>query len=227
MSNRLEQLFQKSSFKKIENNQFFCEEKQMSLKEMLEMIKNHKYFDIFKEEMTSIDLEKIYKSETHGISHNERVAIFIMAICVLEEYTEDEVRIALNGAKYHDIGRVNDYEDDTHGLRSSELLDKINLNLSAEDKEILKCACIGHSIDDEFYDEIITDIKDSKKAVRALQTLKDADALDRVRLEFDGLNPNYLRTKSSKKLIAAAYELYENYYLIKELENEQRNYQRN
>lgn len=43
------------------------------------------------------------------------------------------------------------------------------------------------------------------------EILKDADALDRVRLEEPFVDINYLRTETSKKMVVFAHELFYNY----------------
>ena len=44
--------------------------------------------------------------------------------------------------------------------------------------------------------------------------MKDADALDRVRLKYDGLDTKYLRTEEAKRMVLTAYEVFENYRRI-------------
>jgi len=48
---------------------------------------------------------------------------------------------------------------------------------------------------------------DTDGALRVFRVLKDADALDRVRL--GDLDPSYLRTEPAREMVARAWELYE------------------
>ena len=43
-------------------------------------------------------------------------------------------------------------------------------------------------------------IQDKERCKKLFAILKDADALDRVRLKSDRLDPSYLRTEESKKI---------------------------
>ena len=198
----------------------------MHLSDIISVVRKSDKYRLFLNLMNGIDEGLLYQSTTHGERHNERVAIFAAAIGILENVSEEDFRIVVEAAKYHDIGRENDEEDEAHGRRSAELIDKNNIGseLSDESRKILMAICEGHSRDDVEFDAIMEEygIKDIKRCKKMYAILKDADALDRVRLRSDGLDPSYLRTKESKNMVSAAYEMYYNYGLIsKEIEEEQ------
>lgn len=160
----------------------------------------------------------LYKSSIHGIKHNERVAFFVGAIAYYENIPKDYWRILFDAAKYHDIGRIDDSIDADHGVRSADMIveNKIVDYENPEDLEILRYIVTYHSINDELALQAVNNynIVDVEKAKTLYNILKDADALDRVRV--NSLNPKYLRTESAKSMVDLAYDfLYEHQQLFK------------
>lgn len=194
------------------------------LKELIKIFKQSDRLPLFIQSMKAIKEEEIYKSDVHGISHNERVGFLSFAIGILEGLNEEDLRLVLELAKYHDVGRIDDSEDDLHGKRSSEKIDRLADWKNEEELRILKTVSICHSIDDKEFEKIAKQngIKDVDRCKKIFLVLKDADALDRVRIKNNGLDVNYLRTESAKNMILAAYELFENYkYAQKQIEEEE------
>jgi len=113
---------------------------QIKLKSMLDVIKTTPYYQLLLDMYKHIDEQRLYKSETHGINHNERVMLYSTFIAIKENLKEEDIKLLLYGAMYHDIGRKNDLEDEGHGYRSSKLIEKIISNLKEEDLKILKTA---------------------------------------------------------------------------------------
>ena len=190
--------------------------KEIHVGKLIDIIKNSGKFNLFKENIDFGNNRKwLYPSDMHGAAHNERVAMFAFSMGVLSGLSDEEQKIIIEAAKYHDIGRRNDEDDDEHGRRSAEKLDKYNIeeDLMGESRNILKAICIGHSIDDKDFGNIMKEleIKDKNKCQKLFEILKDADALDRARFSGPCIDTNYLRTKYSEMMIPAAYELYENY----------------
>lgn len=194
----------------------------LHLKDIIKLIKESEKFDLYTNSMDGISKEIIYKSELHGISHNERVSIFAYAIGLIEELTDKDLKILLEAAKYHDIGRIDDTEDELHGKRSSDKIDNL-VEMPEEDLNILKTICICHSIEDSEFERVFESlgIRDIERCSKLVEILKDADALDRVRIKNNGLDTRYLRTESAKRMVPAAYELFEEYENVKnEIENQ-------
>ena len=205
----------------------------MHLTEVIQIIRESGKLDLFQEELDELREELLFCSSGHGITHCERVALFAFAIGVLEKVSDEDLRILMESAKYHDIGRIDDNEDKSHGRRSAEKFDEFEIGstFSKEAKKILKAICIGHSINDEDFEAVMQefDIKEKENCQKVFKILKDADALDRARLKYSALDlqyltiddsiidMNYLRTNYSKMMIPAAYELYENYQHESEL----------
>jgi len=182
---------------------------QIKLKSMLDVIKTTPYYQLLLDMYKHIDEQRLYKSETHGINHNERVMLYSTFIAIKENLKEEDIKLLLYGAMYHDIGRKNDLEDEGHGYRSSKLIEKIISNLKEEDLKILKVMMILHSCDDKKLEVLscLYDIKDKERLKKLCFMLKDADALDRVRLKCNDLNTDFLRYEISKRLVLAACEL--------------------
>lgn len=199
----------------------------MHLMDIIQIIKESDKLNVLIEELNETREELLFGSNGHGITHCERVALFAFVIGVLNNLEEEELKILLESAKYHDIGRIDDNEDECHGRRSANQFDEyqIGKDFSIEDKKILKAICVGHSIDDKKFNNIMQEfeIKEKDRCIKLFEILKDADALDRARLKYSEIeiqllkvddsiiDMNYLRTTYSKMMIPAAYELYENY----------------
>lgn len=164
------------------------------------------------------------KDEIHGIKHNERVVLLACYIGIKEKISDEELKILLNVALYHDIGRG--YEKN-HGKVSAELIEKnkeyIFPNVKSEDIQIIKALCECHSNDDNKYEKIAKNygINNINQFKKILEILKDADALDRVRLpKYGKLKVEYLRTNTAKKLPDISEKLYK---IHSEIEKESKN----
>ena len=193
-----------------------------SFNEILEIVRNNA---VFQDVMSDVKEEFFINDSIHGISHNERVALLACYIGIQENLNNEELRLVLEAAKYHDIGRG---FEGNHGQYSAIILDRnkkhIFSDLSKDEINTIKALCHGHSVDDKKYEEIarLYGIKNAEKFKRLLDIVKDADALDRVRLpRFGQLEEKYLRTETSKRIIDFSKELFREYRDIQqELTNE-------
>lgn len=188
-----------------------------SLNEIIEIVRNN---SIFQDVMSNIKEEFFINDSIHGISHNERVTLLACYIGIQEGLNNEELRLVLESAKYHDIGRG---FEGNHGQYSAIIIDRnkehIFPNLSNDEINIIKALCHGHSVDDKKYEEVarLYGIKNIEKFKRLLDVVKDADALDRVRLpRFGGLDERYLRTETSKRIIDFSKELFKEYRSIQQ-----------
>ena len=141
-----------------------------------------------------------HDSYYHGIGHMSRVLILQELISNLLEQNGAMVnRTALRwAAAAHDVGRVDDGLDLEHGTRSAEWI-KRNLadRMTPEELDIATYIVHWHTPSDHLAPDMTIE----------LQILKDADALDRVRL--GDLDPTYLRTDVAKNLVDTAQQLYD------------------
>ena len=207
--------------------------KQLELKEELEKITTSENGDFFRRKNQQIDKTNMVQKGIHNIQHNDRVALLSMIIAsnegVLKEDTNNRTKDLLLMAAYeHDIGRKvgkMTFNIGPHAKRSSKKLQKMNIKYlngnyySEEDKNILRAVVEAHEAKDEVMDKICEKYhinEENKEYTKKLMTiLKDADALDRVRLDFNkgititDLNPKSLRTDTAKRLLNVSYQLEE------------------
>lgn len=185
----------------------------MDLLKLNELISSFNFKEEYLGEKVDIKSNLFHKPNgIHGVTHAERVLFLALAISYMEDMTEENRAIIIMGAKYHDIGRGHDTTCLDHGaygyikMKRLGLLDKV----SSKDEEIIKYIIENHCIDDLDAYENVKDynVEDINHAMELLNILKDADNLDRVRI--DDLDISYLRTNSAKELVEIAYELYNN-----------------
>jgi len=146
------------------------------------------------------------RSSLHGLGHTYRV---IYNCCCLggQLGLEKERDLAVCAALIHDMARRHDGWCQLHGNWSAEkkfpLFEKFFLmsGIDENDFDAIRRAVKNHS---EPFDY---DRDDPHYLVTAI--LKDADALDRVRLGDGNLNPAFIRFKQTHGLIAFASRLYE------------------
>jgi len=189
---------------------------QFELTDFLEYFKRNNLIKYIENEIENIKVEHIYKSHTHGINHNIKVMIYSLYLAHTLRLPSNDIDLLMNASKYHDTGRINDKEDDKHGLRSAEKTNEI-LGSSYTDINMLKAIMELHSIDDKKYAHNIAEkynITDFNRFVTLYSVLKDADALDRIRLKYynayeTGLDPSMLRLKQSRSLVKIAHQVNE------------------
>lgn len=144
----------------------------------------------------------MHDSHVHGVDHMARVFILQELICQkLEEQDIKVNREALRwAAMTHDVGRVDDGIDINHGRRSSKWIEEnLSAQMSPEMLDIVTYIVHWHVPSDT----------DAPVMTIELQVLKDADALDRVRL--GDLDIRYLRTEAAQSLVSVAEELFSAY----------------
>lgn len=164
-----------------------------------------------------LDDKHQYKSLLHGVNHTRRVAFNVLLLTnKLKSFNRRDTQILLTIAKYHDIGRLNDGVDDSHGERSAFILSKTNelKDYDEEEKELIYFVIKEHSLNNKQNSIDIDNLPISKKAryKKFLSLFKDADKLDRVRLSTSpqiGLDTSRLSFNISKQYENVAYESYE------------------
>jgi hypothetical protein len=134
----------------------------------------------------------------HGLGHAARVLVWANRVgTCLQEVDIEAVRWA---AVLHDVGRLSDGWDKGHGARSAEWV--------AAHRRLLSPA-----VDDDAMERIIaccryheTPDQDIANFIPELVCIKDADGLDRVRI--NDLDEKYLRTECARLLVGDAWNLY-------------------
>jgi hypothetical protein len=146
----------------------------------------------------------------HGISHTKRVLFLVELLAALENLDEPERDILSMAAFYHDIGRTSYGADRRHVYASfskAEHLALIHME-NPEDYAAVRYLIETHCLNDNHAVTLVTDygLQLPNRDKRLLKFFKDADGLDRVRI--NDLNPRMLRLSVSHKLVRVAEELY-------------------
>lgn len=171
------------------------------------------YFDTLKKAYEDLNEDILFVSNIHGKDHIERVIFFAVLLSYAYELDATDTNILVNAASLHDTRRVNDGWDTEHGKRAA--FDSIGYanGVDDSDKAILQGVIACHSCDDKLMDdtmkEFVEDESDMDRAIRLAKFFKDADGLDRVRINH--LDPAYLRNSYSKDLVDFAYEFYDKF----------------
>lgn len=152
------------------------------------------------------------QSTLHGINHTYRVMCLVLYIGDAAGLKRD-VLLALCAAYIHDFARKHDGYCDQHGLWAAQhkLPEFVpffkTMDITEMEIGIIKSAVRNHSESMEFKIDHI--------AYKTTALLKDADALDRIRLHENNLDVSFLRIQESRGLITFAKQLYFNTRNIK------------
>ena len=120
----------------------------------------------------------------HGAHHTQRVHIHAQRLVRELHWREEDVRVVLPAALWRDIGRVDDGWDPRHGALSATRVVEFGLHesLAEADARLALFAVRYHCRSDGHGALRAAGQDDPERALRILWLLKDADALDRVRL---------------------------------------------
>ena len=216
---------------KVINNQFIIKEitKDSSLYDYYKRIKNysinfidyHTFLEYINQSylkdtymylMNNFNKEIIINSDIHGLGHIYRTSLYIFMISTIEKISVSDFKLLIESVLYHDIGRINDIDDEEHGFNAVKKLEFLKDKYKEEEYNLICFMIASHCLDDDVADKIldIYHIKEVDKAMKLLFLLKDADALDRVR-EYPYCDINYLRYDSSKRLLLLACDLFHCY----------------
>lgn len=175
--------------------------------------------------LEAISNSNIYKTYTpelsnqHKISHIQKVLLFSQIIAQNEKLNQNEIKILLASAAFHDCGRKKDRDNGEHGLVSAKIAGEYfrknikNLyGIKPEEIGIIQATIEYHVVKEEVLGQVNeTKLKEicSKYNVKEeefenvkqiSEILKDADALDRTRfVSGSNLDFHFLRTKTARK----------------------------
>ncbi len=147
-------------------------------------------------------------SETiHGVSHTVRVMFHAAEIADALSVATWERDAVVLAALWHDIGRTHDGGDYYHGAKSAGKVVGLGLHgdLGKTHVDHALYAVTHHSGDEGHGERAAGWFDDEDAALRIFRILKDADALDRVRLR--DLDPSRLRLPGSADRVARARTL--------------------
>ncbi len=146
----------------------------------------------------------------HALSHTKRVLLLGILLAYLENLSEQECDLICLAAIYHDIGRLTDGYDTTHGLASYRKLVSRGLlqQIPTAQLETIRFIIELHAVADQAALKQLNkyQLPDVDRALKLYNLFKDADGLDRVRI--NDLNPDYLRNPGAHKLLLLAHQLF-------------------
>lgn len=145
----------------------------------------------------------------HGLLHTKRVLFLSLILANKQKLSDDDIDLLANCALYHDIGRKNDNFDPFHGKLSYRKLQRLQiLDSSYKNQELLRFIIENHCLSDANARKNICDYRltNKNKAILLLELFKDADGLDRIRI--NDLDINQLRTDYARRLPLLARELF-------------------
>lgn len=200
---------------------------QSELKDVLSEFTHSKAGAFFSQKYRDIE-ENISRKGIHGKGHTDRTSLMAMMIAEKEGVFqgEDSMRymdILSTAAMFHDIGRVLD--QGPHAGRGARKVKRMNLkyidgkDYSELDKKMVMALIEGHEGKPDKIMKLmkkykIEDPQEQAMLIKLNSIVRDADALDRVRIDSNGLmtykvdlKPEFLVNDSAKAMIMSAYQL--------------------
>lgn len=159
----------------------------------------------------------VRESTLHGVAHTQRVHIHAQRLAGELGWDAPDTSLVLSAALWHDIGRTSDGIEPDHGSNGASRAAELGLTaeMAPADAEIALFAVRYHSCPDwagEAEAQRLAEARrlaEPERALRILRLLKDADALDRVRLAaWEAADPRQLRFSRTRELLSFAAELY-------------------
>ena len=169
------------------------------------------------------------KDYNHDIKHIERVLMYVKMIINKMDNPNINEELLLLAALYHDVGKTHGASSKDHGIVGASYFKKM-MQGKIDSKDINTACLLIYQHADEAdtisFDDSEYTIEEKNSIQLMSDILKDADALDRNRLNYPPpigeCDPKKLRTEEAKDLLPITGELYEEYNkeIIKEVEEE-------
>jgi len=187
-------------------------DRQIAAEVMLRRLTADRDFILFEESMNQLQDSYLYESNVHGKSHIERVAVLSFVLGVQLKLKYNDLRLCIEIAKYHDIGRQDEGDDEEHGYRGAQKINAICRGFSDQDRTVIAAVIAAHSLRDECCTDLFQRWKGLQENQKPrckllLDIIKDSDALDRFRLRDSSLDTRFLRLPNSLCLVRAACEM--------------------
>lgn len=151
-----------------------------------------------------------YSKGVHGTFHVYRVLLHALILSYYLNLEDDDLDILATACAWHDIGRTHDWVDYLHGLHSAEKYKQSTRKYNSDVYFLIQYHCIDDEKALEELEEIYKSSTERKRMRLLFNLIKDADALDRIRLGQRDTDVNYLRLNKSKRMTLVARLLYEN-----------------
>jgi hypothetical protein len=181
----------------------------LSLADLMPELEHQGIIKLYRNYVPLIKKEYFHKAEgIHGVSHTRRVLLLSLILSGMENLTESDRDLLCQVAIFHDIGRTNDNFDPEHGRQSYQKIQHNNLfKAEGQKQEMLRFIIENHCISDVQARHLLNNyqVNDREHLFNLYQVFKDADGLDRIRI--NDLDIKQLRTPSAHKLLLVAREL--------------------
>lgn len=177
---------------------------------------DQKVFEPYFSQLSDNKLYVVLYDRKHDVNHAIRCALYTHLLCQKKNVEKKYYDYVMMAAIYHDSGLDRSRPKETHGVDGANLFEKYNKDkYEVKDLEIIKRLIALHASESNELDLSGLNIR-SKKVIENLnliyKILKDADAIDRNRLDysFAKCKPRSLRLPVSKSLLEIAdYVLFE------------------
>lgn len=116
--------------------------------------------------------------------------------------SEEETQMLMDAVIYHDIGRTNDFVDDSHGKASRDIYAADRKPENPGTGFLIEYHCLDDAVARRDLEAL--SLPNVDRIWLLYTILKDADALDRVRFGLRYLNPKYLRNDTAHKILPVA-----------------------
>lgn len=136
---------------------------QLSYSDIINIIQSSNLSKYYCNHIKQINEKLIVDSDVHGVSHIVRASIYVLILSVLENMSLEDFKLALDSIIYHDIGRVNDIDDEMHGYNATKKLGFLENNYNIEDFNTIKFVIESHSLDDNKDYEILKNMISLKR----------------------------------------------------------------
>lgn len=208
---------------------------QLDLKELLTQFNKSPEAKFLAQKQERLE-EKVPQKGVHGKEHSSRVALLAMMIAKKEGLLDTDINhrikdILITASIEHDIGRILDVGP--HAKRGAKKIAQEETSFldgtpyTQKDKNLLMALVEAHEGSKNKIHKLlekynITEPQEVELAYKLNSILRDADALDRVRLDvtfpkyFVNLKPKFLENRTAKQLLNASYQLE---FLTKQVKN--------
>ncbi|MDM5306821.1 HD domain-containing protein [Peribacillus frigoritolerans] len=141
-------------------------------------------------------------SEWHTNAHSARVLLLALLIGHQKGLSDEELEKLGMAAVFHDSRRLDDGIDKGHGSRAAEYYKDYCREQDLRFDVNTYYITYYHDQDDSLgLEEISKSPNLSERGILLYQIFKDADALDRFRLDPDAFDENFLRTEEAHGFI--------------------------
>ena len=158
-------------------------------------------------------------SEIHTKQHCSRVLYYALKIAEARGLSEEAKECLAKASVFHDSRRQDDWLDVGHGQRAADYYKEYCEEQGVSFDQKVYGIMAYHDRNDElgiaYFEE--NGLEDGKELYAIF---KDSDALDRMRIAWNGLDVRYLRTEQAKGMVAFAKEIIEEALQFKKAEHE-------